>query len=112
MVFIRTLGEVDMPGSGPRKLPAPGIYVAIVFAWLGLEILAESDMEDAANTAGWGIVLASLVLGPFGNRLVKFINVIGNDFSGLASSNVAAGQGNVTSGPLNPPGSTGGTAYA
>lgn len=75
MILMQTLGSVDpMPGSGPRKMPAPRAYVTAIIAWLGLEIVADAGYEEGASKFGWLMVLAALVLGPFGKRIIKLVN--------------------------------------
>lgn len=81
MVILQTIGSVDMPGSGPRKLPAPRQYVPIVIAWSVLQLVADTGRERAANSVAWVIVLAGMVVGPFGTKLVNLINGTAKQFS-------------------------------
>lgn len=80
MVLLQTLGSVDMPGSGPRKMPSPRAYVPIVIVWIGLQLLADTGKQRGAATAGWIIVLTGTVLGPFGQRLIGLLNSVANQF--------------------------------
>lgn len=79
-MILQTLGAVDAPGSGPRKLPAPRAYAAIFIVWTVLGFVADSSAAAAraARTAAWVTVLATLVLGGAGQRLASFLqNVAG-----------------------------------
>lgn len=80
MVFLQTLGSVDIPGHGHRKMPAPRAYVAIVVAWEGLNILASTGRERAASVAGWIMLLTGLVVGPMGDKLINFFNSVANNY--------------------------------
>lgn len=78
MVLIQTIGSVDMPGRGPRKMPAPRQYVAILVTWLVLELVAgiNRNAQRATAAIGWLLVLSGLVIGPFGKQVVNLFNVI------------------------------------
>lgn len=83
MVVVQTIGSVDMPGRGSRKMPSPRQYVAIVATWLVLMLVAGAN-ESAARAAraiAWVIVLAGMVVGPFGTRTVGLFNQIATTFS-------------------------------
>lgn len=80
MVFLQTLGSVDMPGSGHRKMPAPRAYVAIIITWEGLNILASTGRERAAEIMGWVMLLTGLVVGPFGNKLSHFFTTVADTY--------------------------------
>lgn len=71
MVILQTIGSVDMPGKGPRKMPSPRSYFSILIAWIVLQIGADAGYERPASVVGWVIVLAGLVLGPFGQRVTS-----------------------------------------
>jgi hypothetical protein len=97
MILIQTIGSVDMPGKGPRKMPAPRQYVAIVVTWLILQLAAGAS-EGAARGAkalGWLLVLTGLVVGPFGKTAVGFLNTIAQQFStaGLAGNSLGVDVG-------------------
>ena len=79
MMFLQTLGSVDVK-NGPRKLPAPKAYVPVIIVWAGLQIVADTGRERAASTASWVMVLAGLVLGPAGQRLVGFFSSVANQY--------------------------------
>lgn len=76
MVFLQTLGSVDMPGKGERKMPSPRSYIAIIVLFGTLHLVADAGMARGASIAGWAAVLIGLVKGPFGNLLTGFINAI------------------------------------
>lgn len=88
MVLVQTIGSVDMPGRGARKMPAPRQYVAILVAWLVLGLLAgiSDGARKATATVGWVLVLAGLVVGPFGQRLVGFFKTVSQNFPAVPSS--------------------------
>lgn len=74
MVVLQTIGSVDMPGKGMRKMPSPRSYLAILIAWSVLQLGADAGYDRAANAVGWIIVLAGMVLGPFGQRIISVFN--------------------------------------
>jgi hypothetical protein len=83
MVVVQTIGSIDMPGSGARKMPAPRQYVAILVAWIILQVAADTGPSGrrAATAIAWVLVLTGMVVGPFGKRLVSFLNTVGLEFS-------------------------------
>ena len=89
MVIVQTIGAVDMPGSGPRKMPAPRQYVPVIIVWSGLQLFADTGRERAAGAAGWVMVLVGMVLGPFGNKLIGLLKAVANQF-GVAPSGSAS----------------------
>lgn len=100
MVVVQTIGSVDMPGKGARKMPSPRQYVAIVVTWLVLMFVAGINEQTARATRaiGWALVLTGMVIGPFGKRLVSLFNGIagtigsGSSSSSSSSSTSAASQ--------------------
>lgn len=74
MVLLQTLGSVDAPGKGNRKMPAPRVYLAVVVTWAVLQILADTGRERAASVVGWAMVIAGITVGPFGQRVINLIN--------------------------------------
>lgn len=89
MVILQTIGSVDMPGRGPRKMPSPRSYGAIIVAWGVLQLVADAGGERAGRAAraiGWVIVLTGLAVGPFGK-------VVTNLFSSVANSVAPATNG-------------------
>jgi hypothetical protein len=82
MVVVQTIGSVDMPGRGVRKMPAPRQYLAIFVTWLVLMFAASinSAAERAAAALGWLLVVVGMVVGPFGNQAVDFLRTIATNF--------------------------------
>lgn len=82
MIFIRTMGAIDLPGHGKRKLPAPGNYVAIVILWSIFGIIADMGAVKAAAIMGWTTLVTSLLVpgSPAAPSLIKFLNVISANF--------------------------------
>lgn len=88
MVILQTLGSVDAPGRGPRKMPAPRAYAAIIVAWGVLQLVADSGGERAGRAAkavAWVIVLVGMVLGPFGSSLISLFNSVATSVAPTAS---------------------------
>lgn len=81
MIFLQTIGSVDMPGSGNRKMPAPHMYVSIVVAWAVLALVGDAGADKFARRLGWLMVLTGAVLGPFGARAVGFLRSISQNFA-------------------------------
>lgn len=73
MVVLQTIGSVDMPGQGGRKMPAPGVYVPIVIVWSVLQLLSDAGLQRGARVAGWVTLLAGAVVGPFGTKAVGLL---------------------------------------
>lgn len=88
-VLIQTLGSIDMPGHGTRKMPSPRQYVAIVVAWLVLMLIAGTSetAARAAKAVGWTLVLASMFVqggkkvSPAAQRLLGVMNSVGQNFN-------------------------------
>jgi hypothetical protein len=76
MVGLQTLGSVDAPGKGNRKMPAPRSYIAIIALFSILGVAADAGAERAAGAAAWATVLLGIIKGPFGNQLTHLINAI------------------------------------
>lgn len=87
MVFLQTLGSVDAPGSGMRKMPAPRAYVSILIVWEVLNLIAAGGRERAASVMGWVMVLTGIFVGPFGKKLVSFFNHIADTYGAPAPPN-------------------------
>lgn len=75
MIVLQTIGSVDMPGSGPRKLPSPRAYVATVTLWALLNVFAGGNRR-LAERFSWFVVLVGAVVGPFGQRMVSLLNTV------------------------------------
>lgn len=80
MVFLQTIGSVDMPGRGERKLPSPRSYVSIIVLFSLLQIIASAGAQRAASVMAWITVLLGLVKGPFGKTAIDFLNNIAQNF--------------------------------
>jgi hypothetical protein len=76
MIFLNTIGSVDMPGKGERKMPSPRSYIASIALFGILGIVSDAGAQRAASYAAWGAVLISMVKGPFGNQLTNLLNAI------------------------------------
>lgn len=76
MVGLQTLGSVDMPGKGERKMPAPRSYIAIIALFTALGLVADAGAARAASAAAWITVLVGMIKGPFGGQLTNLINNI------------------------------------
>jgi hypothetical protein len=81
MIFLQTIGSVDMPGKGPRKLPAPRAYVAIIVVWSTLHLVADAGMDQAAAVMGWILALTGAVAGPFGKTATGFLSTVATQFA-------------------------------
>lgn len=103
MMALQTIGSVDMPGQGDRKMPAPRSYLAIILAWMVLQLGSDAGYERAASVTGWIIVLTGMVTGPFGGKVISLFNNVVN----IVSNSQYAPPG-ATPGLVNTPG--GGTA--
>lgn len=96
MIVLQTMGSVDMPGSGDRKMPSPRAYLATILIWSVLQVAADAGWDRPARVSAWLIVLSGMVFGPFGAKIV-------NLFTNVASA--ASGQGSglaPSSGPATP----------
>lgn len=87
MVILQTLGAVDMPGKGVRKLPSPRVYVPVILSFGILELLADMGMSRAAKYIGWVTVIATLVLGPFGVKLSTLFESVAANAATLPTPN-------------------------
>lgn len=83
MIVLQSIGSVDMPGRGARKMPSPRSYVAVLATWVILAVVADAGGQGAGRAAGatgWLLVTAGLVLGPFGQRAVGVMQTIAGQF--------------------------------
>lgn len=97
MVALQTLGSVDMPGKGERKMPAPRSYIATIALFSVLGVVADTIAERAAAAAAWTVVLLGMIKGPFGGQLTNLINAIAPPGAGAQPL------------PTTPPDTSGGT---
>lgn len=89
MVILQTISSVDMPGRGPRKMPSPRSYGAIIVAWGVLQLVADAGGERAGRAAriiGWVIVLTGLAVGPFGKVVTSLFTSVANAVGAPATS--------------------------
>lgn len=104
MILVQTIGSVDMPGSGPRKMPAPRQYVAILITWLVLQLVSgiNAGAQRATAAIGWLLVLTGLVLGPFGKQVINLFAVVSQKFSSpqSAQGQLAQAEANAVGVPL------------
>ncbi len=85
-IILQTLGAVDLPGMGPRKMPAPKDYVLTSIIWSVLGVVAAVGMERAAAAMAWLTVLAMLVLGAPGKALVHLFKQVSSLYAPPATS--------------------------
>lgn len=81
MILLQTIGSVDMPGRGPRKMPSPRTYGAVIVAWGILQLVADAGGERAGRAAkavGWVIVLTGMAVGPFGKVVTNLFTSVAN----------------------------------
>lgn len=94
MVVMQTIGSVDMPGRGPRKMPSPRAYAAIIVTWGILQLIADAGGERAGRATkvtAWVIVLVGMVLGPFGASFVGFLTNTANSLAPTAGGTQPTG---------------------
>jgi len=84
MVALHTMGSVDMPGKGERKMPSPRSYVSIIVLFSILHLVADAGAERAAAAGAWITVLLGAVKGPFGNQLTNMFNAVAPPAPGVA----------------------------
>lgn len=91
MIIIKTFVAVDpMPGTGPRKMPAPKAYVPAIITWGILQLAADAGYERPASTFGWLVILASIVLGETGSRLIALFKWIGQVYGNIGQPSTSA----------------------
>lgn len=104
MLAVQTIGALDMPGHGPRKLPAPRAYVAAIILWSIFGLISDAGGEKAAAAMGWVTVLTGAVVGSFGQTITDFLKTIGDQFniapqasksSGAPGDNVGGSPGTI-----------------
>lgn len=80
MLAVQTIGSLDMPGKGPRKLPSPRSFVAAIVVWAILGLVSDAGGGKAAAAMGWVTVLTGMVVGPFGKGVLNFFTTISTRF--------------------------------
>lgn len=91
MILVQTIGSTDIFTAGPRKMPAPKQYVAIGTLWGILHMAAGTSFSRLAANLSVLVLLAGMVLGPFGPQFLAFLQFVGTRFS-LAPANPAGGS--------------------
>jgi len=80
MITVQTIGAIDLPGHGPRKLPAPKAYVAVIVLWSIFGLMADGGFGRAAAAMSWVTVLTAMVVGPAGKTFTNFLKLTGQTF--------------------------------
>jgi hypothetical protein len=74
---VETIGQL-----GGKQLPAPRQYLATWLLWFVLGLVA--GLGERAERFAWQlsalVVLTMMIVGPFGNRLLGFLNGVGRLF--------------------------------
>jgi hypothetical protein len=104
MVIVQTIGSTDIFTAGPRKLPAPKQFVAIGVLWSIFHLFEGSRYERLFSSLSVLVVLAAVVLGPFGGVALGFLSYVASRFS-LAPAGAPGGGGSSSLSPP-PPGTT------
>lgn len=81
MLAIQTITALDMPGKGPRKMPAPKAYVAAVVLWGIFGVIADAGGERAAAAMAWVTLLSGAVMGTMGKTLTDFLATVAKLFA-------------------------------
>lgn len=77
MISFQTIGSID----AKHKLPAPKQYVAICVAWCILFFAADTGAGRLASRLSGLILLTGMVAGPFGPRVVTFLQMVAQHFA-------------------------------
>ena len=80
-IAVLTIGAVDMPGKGRRKLPSPRNYVAAIVVYAVLGLISDFGNGKAAAVMGWVTVLTGMVAGSFGKAVIGFLNTVSSKFA-------------------------------
>ena len=101
MILLQTVGAIDPPGKGPRKLPAPRNYIAIIVVWATLFLADDADHGREASAVGWVLVATSMMVqftATGGNTLLTIFNSVANNFknSPTPASTTVSGNQTVT----------------
>lgn len=79
MLTLQTVGTID----AKHKMPAPKQYVAISVLWGTFFLLADMGYGKFSARFSVLVLLTASVLGPFGQRLIDFVNMISKRFGGV-----------------------------
>ena len=93
MLTLQTIGSVDVQ----HKLPAPKQFVAVSTLWGILFLMADSGLGKLAARLSLLVLLTASVLGPFGQKLVDFLNTVSKNFA-VAPPQRGAGFGSASPG--------------
>lgn len=83
MVVLNTIGSIDPPGSGGRKMPAPRVYVAAVVLWSILGLVAEAGPNQGRVAAklSYLVLATGALIGPFGKKFLGFLEGVAGNFA-------------------------------
>jgi hypothetical protein len=92
MVIVQTIGSVDLPGFGNRKLPAPKQYVAIVVLWSIFGFVADISASAGRVVAQLSVLtlLTGMIIGPFGKRFTNLLSGVSALFPAATPPNTPA----------------------
>ena len=90
MMLVQTIGSTDIFTKGPRKMPAPKQFVAIGTLWAILHHFEGTRWERPAAALSVLVLVAGVVLGPFGGTMLAFLAYVSDRFS-LAPASPAGG---------------------
>lgn len=77
MLALQTVGAID----GQHKLPAPRQYVAISVLWGAFFLLADTGLSRLVARLSVLMLVTASVIGPFGKKLVDFLDTVSQNFS-------------------------------
>ena len=77
MIFMQIIGTVD----AQHRLPPPRAFVAISTLWGILFTMADTGLGKLASRLSLLALLTAAVIGPFGARFVKFLQMIASTFA-------------------------------
>jgi hypothetical protein len=88
MIIIQILNGIDLPGHGPRKLPAPKMFVAVIVLWSIFGLLVDAGQARAAKIMAWAAVLVALLGPPLAAGVVPGANATGASPAGTTLLNL------------------------
>lgn len=77
MTTVQTVGSID----SVHRLPAPKQFAAISVLWGILFLIADTGFGKLAARLSVLVLLTGMVLGPFGQVAVRFLNKVTNTFA-------------------------------
>lgn len=87
MVVLQTVGTIDTQ----RKMPAPKQYAAITVLWGIFFLGADLGAERVMRALSMLVILPAIVIGPFGKRMLAFIETVSYYFQADNSPTAGAG---------------------